>query len=275
MSALFRKKGPFTLIAGPCVLESEAIGLRIAAVLQAIAKQWNLAVIFKAFFDKANRTRANAPRGPGFERGLEILSEIHRKTGLPVLTDIHSEEQAEPAAAFCDALQIPAFLCRQTDLLVAAARTGKPINIKKGQQMGMPEIFGAVDKVRGAAGKWEHPIAVTERGSFFGYGDLVVDMRNIPRMQVAEIPVFYDGTHSMQRPGIGAEEMNVRRDREPLILAAVAAGADGLFLEVHPKPRTSPSDGDVMLPLEELGGLMGRVMALRETLKTFRPLAKP
>jgi 2-dehydro-3-deoxyphosphooctonate aldolase (KDO 8-P synthase) len=255
----------FFVIAGPCLLEDDALNLRIAETLASFAADAGLAVIFKASFDKANRSRPDAVRGPGLERGLRLLERVREISGLPVLTDIHEPGQAVAAAAVCDALQIPAFLSRQTDLVIAAARTGSPINLKKGQWMAPEEMAGAVGKARDAGAS---AIAVTERGTFFGYGDLVVDMRSFVRMRSATgAAVVFDGTHSVQRPGRvdGASGGDPQFTR-PLVLAAVGAGADGLFLEVHPDPRRAPSDGSNMLRLDEFRPLLEDVIALREAL---------
>ena len=247
--------GP-VLIAGPCVLESDELNYRVADALAALGRDLGLAVIYKASFDKANRAAADAPRGPGLDAGLAALGRLRAATPLPVLTDIHEPEQAERAAAIVDALQIPAFLCRQTDLLLAAGATGKPINVKKGQWMAPEAMAGAVVKLR--AGGAMH-VAVTERGTFFGYGDLVVDMRNFRRLQEATgCPVLFDATHAVQRPGMGRAGTSggSRVDVPQLLRAAAAAGADGFFLETHPDPDRAPSDGATMWPLEDLRTLV-------------------
>jgi 2-dehydro-3-deoxyphosphooctonate aldolase (KDO 8-P synthase) len=209
-------------------------------------------VIYKASYDKANRSRLRAPRGPGLERGLEALARVRAATGLPVLTDVHEPGHVPAAAAVADVLQIPAFLCRQTDLLVAAGRAGRAVNVKKGQWMAPEDMAGAVEKVR-AGGPPE--VAVTERGTFFGYGDLVVDMRAFARLRAAcATPVIYDATHSVQRPGRGpgGASGGAREHIPPLLYAAAAAGADGFFLETHPDPDRAPSDGPNMVPLDQL-----------------------
>lgn len=266
-AALFPRDQLF-LIAGPCVLETDTLNLRVATELARLAQLVPGGVIFKASFDKANRSNAGAARGPGLERGLEQLARVKRETGLPILTDVHLPEQCAPVAEVADVLQIPAFLCRQSDLLAAAGATGRAVNVKKGQWMHPEGMSGAVSKVRHAfpAGA-AHDVAVTERGSFFGYGDLVVDMRAIPRLREAcDAPVVFDGTHSVQRPGLGAGGASGgAREYVPMLtLAAVAAGADALFLETHPDPDSSPSDGPNMLPLNELEPLLQRVMAVRQ-----------
>ena len=253
------------LIAGPCVLEADALNLEIARALAGWSREHDVPVIFKASFDKANRARRDSPRGPGLARGLDSLARVRDQTGLRVLTDIHEPKQAAEAARIVDALQIPAFLCRQTDLLEAAGETGKPVNIKKGQWMAPEEMAGAVDKAR-AAGAAE--VAVTERGTAFGYGDLVVDMRSFARMREATgARVVFDGTHSVQRPGqaggsSGGEPVHV----PALVRAAVAAGCDGLFLETHPDPARAASDGPSMVPLAAMPELLGEVIAIRRAL---------
>jgi 2-dehydro-3-deoxyphosphooctonate aldolase (KDO 8-P synthase) len=221
-------------------------------------------VCFKASFDKANRARGDAPRGPGLEEGLAALERVRRATGLPVLTDIHEAAQAAPVAEVVNALQIPAFLCRQTDLLVAAGQTGLPVNVKKGQWMAPEAMAGAVDKVR-QAGAVE--VAVTERGSFFGYGDLVVDFRSVARMRAATgAPVIYDATHSVQQPGQGSGGASggLREHIPTLLAAAAAAGADGFFLETHPDPARAVSDAATQWPLDELDALLARTLAIRD-----------
>jgi 2-dehydro-3-deoxyphosphooctonate aldolase (KDO 8-P synthase) len=248
------------LIAGPCVLERDELQLRVAERLARLAERLPGGVIFKASFDKANRSNPGAARGPGLEDGLAALARVRAASGLPVLTDVHLPEQCAPAADVVDVLQIPAFLCRQTDLLVAAGATGRPVNVKKGQWMHPEGMRGAIAKVRGA-GPGE--VAVTERGSFFGYGDLVVDMRAFPRLRAAcDAPVIFDATHSVQRPGQGegGASGGAREFIPPLALAALAAGADGLFIETHPDPDRAPSDGPNMLPLEALDDLLQRAV---------------
>lgn len=248
------------LIAGPCQAEDDALNLRIAEVLARVGERVPGGVIYKASFDKANRSNSGAMRGLGLERGLEALATVKRETGLRVLTDVHLPEQCAVAAEVCDVLQIPAFLCRQTDLLEAAGRTGKPINIKKGQWLQPEGMKGATDKVRGVspAGAGA-PLAVTERGTFFGYGDLVVDMRNFARMRAAaQAPVVYDATHSVQQPGRGdgGASGGLREFIPPLLLAALSAGAQGLFIETHPDPDRAPSDGPNMVFLDKFPALI-------------------
>ena len=266
------------VIAGPCVLEDEALNLRVADRLARLAPLVPGGIVFKASFDKANRSNPGAARGPGMEEGLARLARVREVSGLPVLTDVHLPEQCATVGATVDVLQIPAFLCRQTDLLEAAGATGRPVNIKKGQWMAPEAMRGAVQKVTGARPDPGEPAdsrrpssvsrtATTERGSFFGYGDLVVDMRAIPRMRAATGgPVIFDGTHSVQQPGRGegGASGGLREFIPTLTLAAVAAGADGLFLETHPDPDQAPSDGPNMLPLDALEPLIRRAVAVWE-----------
>ena len=250
------------LIAGPCVLEEDALNLRVAERLAALDERVPGGVIFKASFDKANRSNAGAHRGPGLDEGLASLERVRRATGLRLLTDVHLPEHCAVVAEVVDILQIPAFLCRQTDLLRAAGATGKPVNVKKGQWMHPEGMRGAVDKVRGAA-RSPVEVAVTERGTFFGYGDLVVDMRAFTRLRHAcDVPVVFDATHSVQRPGegVGGASGGAREFVVPLAMAALAAGADGLFLEAHPEPDRAPSDGPNMLPLDALASLVERAV---------------
>jgi 2-dehydro-3-deoxyphosphooctonate aldolase (KDO 8-P synthase) len=255
----------FTLIAGPCVLEDDALNLEVGKALARLSSELDLPIVFKASFDKANRARPDTPRGPGLDEGLKRLARVGAETGLPLLTDVHEAAQAARAAEVVDVLQIPAFLSRQTDLVVAAGRTGKAVNLKKGQWMAPEEMAGAVAKARGAGAS---EVAVTERGTFFGYGDLVVDMRTFARLREAcGCPAIFDGTHSVQRPGKAAGSSGGDREHVPaLVRAAVAAGCDALFLEVHPRPQSAPSDGATMLPLDRLPSLLDEVLAIRQAL---------
>lgn len=260
------------LIAGPCVLEDDNLNLRVGEALARLSDRVPGGVFYKASFDKANRSNAAAHRGPGMQEGLEKLARVRAATGLRLLTDVHLPEQCAPVAEVVDVLQIPAFLCRQTDLLEAAGATGKAVNVKKGQWMAPEAMRGAVEKITQSRPRTpypvsDHTVAVTERGSFFGYGDLAVDMRSIPRMRAATgCPVIFDGTHSVQRPGLGegGASGGAREFIPALTLAAVAAGADGLFLETHPDPDHAPSDGPNMLPLSDLAVLVRRAVAVRE-----------
>jgi 2-dehydro-3-deoxyphosphooctonate aldolase (KDO 8-P synthase) len=264
--AVFPRDALF-LIAGPCQLEQDSLNLEVGEALARIAESVPGGVIFKASFDKANRSNPGAARGPGLEAGLRALERVKLATGLRLLTDVHHPEQCAPAAQVVDVLQIPAFLCRQTDLLVAAGATGKAVNVKKGQWMHPEGMRGAVEKVRRAAPGAAGPVAVTERGTFFGYGDLVVDMRSFARMREAcDAAVVFDGTHSVQQPGKGVAGASggAREFIPPLTMAAVAAGADGVFLETHPDPDRAPSDGPNMIPLGQLPALVERVVELWE-----------
>jgi len=270
--------GKLFLIAGPCVLEDDALNLRVAEELARLAPLVPGGIIFKASFDKANRSNPGAPRGPGIAEGLEKLARVREATGLPLLTDVHLPEQCAAVAEVVDVLQIPAFLCRQTDLLLAAGATGRMVNIKKGQWMHPEGMRGAVQKVcqaregherlaPGTAAVRGSPVATTERGTFFGYGDLVVDMRSFARMREATgAPVIFDGTHSVQQPGKGegGASGGLRHFIPPLTLAAVAAGADALFLETHPDPDHAPSDGPNMLPLGSMEEIVRRAVAVWE-----------
>jgi len=248
------------LIAGPCQLEDDALNLRVAEHLAKLAPKVPGGIVFKASFDKANRSNPGAMRGPGLEEGLERLRRVKEATGLPLLTDVHLPDQCAPAAEVVDVLQIPAFLCRQTDLLVAAGATGRAVNVKKGQFLHPEGMRGAVEKVRGAGST---DVAVTERGSFFGYGDLVVDMRSFARMREAcDAPTIFDATHSVQRPGQGAGGASggAREFIPSLTFAAIGAGTDGLFMETHPDPDRAPSDGPNMVPLHQLDDLVLRAV---------------
>jgi len=248
---------PLVLIAGPCVVESEAFTVEHALRLEAIAAEADIPLIFKASYDKANRTSVSGKRGPGVEEGLEILAAVKDKVGLPIVTDVHHPEQCALAAQVADVLQIPAFLCRQTDLILAAGETRKVVNIKKGQFLAADDMRFAADKAIGAAG-----VLLTERGTTFGYRDLVVDMRNLLTMREIA-PVVFDGTHSVQRPGAkGGSTGGDRSLVPPLVRAAVAVGVDAVFLEVHPKPDEAPSDGPNSLDYEGLVQVLKDVRAL-------------
>jgi 2-dehydro-3-deoxyphosphooctonate aldolase (KDO 8-P synthase) len=238
------------------VLEEDAGNLRIAEAVAQVGVRLGIRTVFKASFDKANRARRDAPRGPGISAGLERLARVREEIGLPLLTDVHEASQVGPVAEVVDVIQVPAFLCRQTDLLEAVGAGARAVNLKKGQWMAPEEMAGAVAKVHGAA---ESGIAVTERGTAFGYGDLVVDMRSFPRLREAtQVPVLFDATHSVQRPGRGpGGTSGGDRTMVPVLLrAAAAAGADGFYLETHPDPATAPSDGASMWPLDALGPLV-------------------
>jgi len=255
---------PLLLVAGPCVIESPELCFRVAEAVKKVCSRLDFPYVFKASYDKANRTSAASFRGPGLEAGLRTLEEVRRRFDLPVLSDVHLPEHCRPAAETLDALQIPAFLCRQTDLIVAAARTGKPLNIKKAQFLAPEEMGQVCDKARAAG---NDRLLLTERGTTFGYHRLVNDMTAIPRMQALGCPVLFDGTHSVQRPGgQGDRSGGDRAMIVPLSLAAVAAGADGLFLEVHPRPEKALSDAASMLPLSALPALLEKALRIREVL---------
>jgi 2-dehydro-3-deoxyphosphooctonate aldolase (KDO 8-P synthase) len=262
------------LIAGPCQLEDDALNLRVAEALARLAEHVPGGIIFKASFDKANRSNVDGVRGPGLEAGLAALERVRAATGLRILTDVHEASQCAIAAEVVDVLQIPAFLCRQTDLLLAAGGTGKAVNVKKGQWMHPDGMRGAIRKVEAGAtlaALESGALAVTERGTFFGYGDLVVDMRSFARMRAAcEVPVIFDATHSVQRPGQGAGGTSggAREFIAPLTLAAIAAGAQGLFIETHPDPDSAPSDGPNMLRLDALGELMARAVDIWDRVRS-------
>jgi len=247
------------LLAGPCAVEGDDLMRRVADEVARVGLKLGLPVCFKASFDKANRAQPGAARGPGLEAGLAALERLKASCGLPLITDIHQPGQAALAAQVVDALQIPAFLCRQTDLLTAAAATGLPVNVKKGQWMAGEELKGAVAKLRGAG---NHDAALTERGTFFGYGDLVVDMRNFARLREAGATVLFDATHSVQSPGRGPSGSSggAREHVPALLAAAAAAGAEGFYLETHPDPSQALSDNATQWPLAELEELMARTL---------------
>lgn len=258
---------PLLLIAGPCVLQTLDLASQIAQVLAELNQREDVNVVFKASFDKANRTSLTAQRGPGLEDGLRMLEQIGQRFDLPTTTDIHLPNQAEPVAQVCSLLQIPAFLARQTDLLVAAAQTGKPVNVKKGQFMAPEDMKYVVEKVRGSRDRQDGGdggVMLCERGTFFGYGRLVNDMQSLPLMRSLGAPVVFDATHSVQRPGgLGGATGGNREMVEPLARAAVAIGTDGIFFETHPDPATSPSDGANMIALDSFQPLIDRLLLLR------------
>ena len=252
---------PLLIIAGPCVLESESLALQIAEQLARVRQEHGVSLVFKASFDKANRTSLSSQRGPGLDEGMCILSAVREATGLPVTTDIHLPEQAGPAGEVCDLLQIPAFLARQTDLLVAAAKTGKPVNVKKGQFMAPEDMRYVIDKLQGSNASG---VMLCERGTFFGYGRLVNDMTGLLKMRQLGVPVVFDATHSVQQPGgLGGATGGNREFVEPLARCAVAMGVDALFFETHPDPASSPSDGPNMVPLDQFSAMIGRLVRLR------------
>jgi 2-dehydro-3-deoxyphosphooctonate aldolase (KDO 8-P synthase) len=267
--------GPYTVgpgqrllvIAGPCVIETRELTLQIAEHLAGIAARLPISLVFKASFDKANRTSLESRRGPGMDAGLAVLAEVRRATGLPVTTDIHESPQAAAAGEVCDLLQIPAFLARQTDLLVAAAQTGRAVNVKKGQFMAPWDMQHVLGKLQAAGCR---NILLCERGTFFGYGRLVNDMRALVQMRALGAPVVFDATHSVQEPGgLGATTGGNRAMVEPLARAATAIGVDGLFFETHPTPETSPSDGPNMIPLDQFESLLVRLLKIRDIVENL------
>jgi 2-dehydro-3-deoxyphosphooctonate aldolase (KDO 8-P synthase) len=253
------------LIAGPCVIENEKLCLHVASTLKTACSELGIFYVFKASFDKANRTSAKSFRGPGIKEGLKVLAHIREELELPILTDVHNEEQAAAAGKVADILQIPAFLCRQTDLIEAAAATGKIVNLKKGQFLSPAEMGQVVEKARtGGARK----ILLTERGTTFGYNNLVADMRSIPIMKRFGCPVVFDATHSVQLPGGGGDKSSGQREFAPVLArAALAAGAGGLFIETHPQPDKALSDGPNMIPLGEMAGLLKSLLRVFEAVK--------
>jgi 2-dehydro-3-deoxyphosphooctonate aldolase (KDO 8-P synthase) len=260
---------PLFLIAGPCVIESEAHARKMAEQIARIAADAGVPYVFKASYDKANRSSVKAFRGPGLKEGLRILGKIKEDLKLPILTDIHELSQAEPAAQVCDVLQIPAFLSRQTDLLVAAAKTGRVVNVKKAQFLSPWDMSNVVEKV---ASTGNTKILLTERGASFGYQNLVVDMRSFPILQKLGYPVVFDVTHSVQLPGGQGHASGGQPEFiEPLARAGVAAGVDGIFLETHDNPTVALSDGANALPLWELAGLLARLKELSSLVRRWSP----
>jgi 2-dehydro-3-deoxyphosphooctonate aldolase (KDO 8-P synthase) len=260
---------PLFLIAGPCVIESEAHAMNMAERLGGITSELGIPYIFKASYDKANRSSLNSFRGPQLEEGLHILAEIKKCTGLPILTDVHDISQVGPAAEVCDILQIPAFLCRQTDLLLAAGRTGRVVNVKKGQFLSPWEISNAADKI---ASTGNEKIILTERGSSFGYQNLVVDMRSFPIMRKFGYPIVFDVTHSVQLPGGEGKSSGGQPEFiEPLARAGAAVGLDGIFLEVHDNPAQALSDGANALPLEQFRPLLQKILRLSALAREWDP----
>jgi 2-dehydro-3-deoxyphosphooctonate aldolase (KDO 8-P synthase) len=253
-----RATNRLVLIAGPCVIENEKLCLQVAASLKKNCAKLGITYVFKASFDKANRTSGKSFRGPGIEGGLKILATVREKIGVPVLTDVHTETQAYMAADYVDILQIPAFLCRQTDLIEAAATTGKIVNLKKGQFLSPQEMGQVIGKAAGAGAK---KILVTERGTTFGYNNLVSDMRAIPILKGFGYPVIFDATHSVQLPGGGGDKSSGQREFAPVLArCALAAGANGIFIETHPNPDQALSDGPNTIPLAEMPVLLSSLL---------------
>ena len=256
---------PPLIIAGPCVIESEDVTLHTAQRLKDICGSVGLPFVFKCSYDKANRTSIKSFRGPGIEKGLRILSDIKSKLNIPVISDVHSIAEVKPASEVLDALQIPAFLCRQTDLISAAAKTGKPVNIKKGQFLAPWDVKNIIEKF---TAEGNHNLFITERGASFGYNNLVVDFRAFPIMRSFGYPVIFDVTHSLQLPGgQGSSSGGQREFAEPLARAAVAVGVDGLFFEVHPEPEKALCDGPNMIKLDDLEKILSTIKAIYELLK--------
>src|SRR5271156_2654401 len=263
----FGAHAPLFLIAGPCVIESESHATSMAERLGAIAAELGIPYIFKASYDKANRTSVSSFRGPQLEEGLRILAAIKKRTGLPILSDVHAVSQVGPAAEVCDILQIPAFLCRQTDLLAAAGRTGRVVNVKKGQFVSPWEMSNAAEKISSTGNE---KIILTERGSSFGYQNLVVDMRSFPMMRKIGYPVVFDVTHSVQLPAADGKSSGGQPEFiEPLARASVAAGVDGIFVEVHDNPAKALSDGSNALPLEQFKPLVKRLMEISKLVRAW------
>jgi len=254
-----------TLIAGPCAIESEKLCFKIAAALVKTCAQLGINYVFKASFDKANRTSGKSYRGPGLEDGLKVLGRVRVEFGVPVLTDIHNEAQASIAGEVVDILQIPAFLCRQTDMIEAAVLTGQIVNIKKGQFLSPKEMGQVVEKARSMGGG---KILLTERGTTFGYNNLVADMRSIPIMQRTGCPVIFDATHSVQLPGGGGDKSSGQREFAPVLAcSALAAGANGVFIETHPQPDKAFSDGPNMIPLADMPAVLKRLVRVFEAVR--------
>jgi 2-dehydro-3-deoxyphosphooctonate aldolase (KDO 8-P synthase) len=259
------QRGRLVLISGPCVIESEKLCLQVAAKLQKTCERLGITYVFKASYDKANRTSGKSFRGPGLEEGLQGIVKVGQELGVPVLTDVHTEEQARRAGDCVDILQIPAFLCRQTDLINAAVKTGHIVNLKKGQFLS-PQEMGQVVKKATEAGAAK--LLLTERGTTFGYNNLVADMRSIPILQRLGFPVIFDATHSVQLPGGGGDKSSGQREFAPVLArSALAAGADGLFIETHPNPDKAMSDGPNMIPLAEMPGLLEGLLKVFEAVR--------
>ena len=258
---------PLVLIAGPCVIESEEMTFRTAESLREMSVELGIPLIFKSSFDKANRSSLSSFRGPGIKKGLKVLGDVKKRFSLPVTSDVHAVDQVEPAAEVLDLLQIPAFLCRQTDLISAASKTGKPVNVKKGQFLSPWEVKNITEKFV-STGNFN--LLITERGSSFGYHNLVVDVRGFPVIRSLGTPVIFDVTHSLQLPGgEGSHSGGQREFAAPLMRAAVGAGVDGLFIEVHPEPDRALCDGPNMIALSELKELLKQAKAIHELVRTW------
>ncbi len=265
IKTIFQEKDSLFLIAGPCVIETEEITLKVAEFLKNISEELSIPVIFKTSYDKANRTSYRSYRGPGIEKGLEIIRKVKEEYELPVLSDVHCREEVKKASEVLDVIQIPAFLCRQTDLIVASAKTGLPVNIKKGQFLSPWDVKNVIEKVSSAG---NHKILLTERGTCFGYNNLVVDMRSIPVMKRFGYPVVFDATHSVQLPSGEGNRSGGQREFVPyLSRAAVAAGADGIFMEIHPDPDNALCDGPNSLPLKDVRPLLESLIEIYNIVK--------
>jgi len=261
------KGQPLVVIAGPCVIESEEMTFRTAESLREMSVELGIPLIFKSSFDKANRSSPSSFRGPGIKKGLKVLGDVKKRFSLPVTSDVHAVDQVEPAAEVLDLLQIPAFLCRQTDLVFAASKTGKPVNVKKGQFLSPWEVKNITEKFVSTGNR---NLLITERGSSFGYHNLVVDFRGFPVIRSLGTPLIFDVTHSLQLPGSeGSHSGGQREFAAPLMRAAVGAGVDGLFMEVHPEPDRALCDGPNMIPLSELKELLKQAKAINEMVRTW------
>ena len=262
---------PFFLIAGPCVIESEALAMQTAGTLKAIAERLGVPFVYKSSFDKANRSSADSFRGPGISEGLRILEKVKKEIGVPVLTDVHEDTPVDEVAAVVDVLQTPAFLCRQTNFIQRVAAAGRPVNIKKGQFLAPADMSNVVDKARAVGNE---QIAVTERGVSFGYNNLVVDMRSLAIMRASDVPVVFDATHAVQLPGGQGHASGGQREFVPVLArAAIAAGVSGLFMETHPRPEEALSDGPNAWPLDRMEALLEVLQRVDEVVKS-RPLAE-
>ena len=267
INTIFQKRDTFFLIAGPCVIESEAVTLEVAEFLKKISEELSIPVIFKTSYDKANRTSYMSYRGPGIEKGLKIIEKVKEEYKLSVLSDVHCKEEVKRASEVLDIIQIPAFLCRQTDLIIASAKTGLPINIKKGQFLSPWDIKNVIEKVSSVG---NHRILLTERGTCFGYNNLVVDMRSIPIMQRFGYPVVFDATHSVQIPAGAGDRSGGQREFVPyLSRAAIAAGADGIFMEIHPDPDNALCDGPNSLPLRDVKPILESVIEIYSIIRRY------
>ncbi|HTL17115.1 MAG TPA: 3-deoxy-8-phosphooctulonate synthase [Patescibacteria group bacterium] len=262
---LLKAPDRFVLIAGPCVIESRELCLQVASRLKKVSASLGITYVFKASYDKANRTSAKSFRGPGLDDGLDTLASVRAKISVPTLTDVHTEDQARAAAQVVDILQIPAFLCRQTDLIEAAVKTGKIVNLKKGQFLSPQEMGRVAAKAVAAGGR---RLLITERGTTFGYNNLVADMRSIPILRQFGFPVIFDATHSVQLPGAGGDKSSGQREFAPVLArCAVAAGANGVFIETHPRPERAQSDGPNMIPLDQMPKLLAELLKLYSALR--------